>query len=276
MANPRVSIIEKVKQADGTWTNVAVKIPAGKPRSGGLYLKDQREGKFYLLWREGGRRIYHPAEGPLENAIRAKEQKEKYLASVAAGLKVEDSTGAGPRMIRTPENIANFQHAMKDFPLYLDALLLYLRIFVDSLVVLTRQLPGFEGNDVNGRSFRDQKKWFIEKMPDVDPEYAAILQSETNWFTTLAGDKPGHGLRNYVVHRMVRTQLFFVPGKTPDENQVKAFLYGGSDIRGVDLLPTIENMVKEFFVFAEYHDQMFSLLFQFENELPSAWLFPHI
>lgn len=98
MANLRVSIIEKVKQADGTWTNVTVKIPKSKPGSKGLYLKDRRDGKFYLLWREGKRRVYHPVEGSLSEAIRAKEQKEKYLVSVAAGLKVEDPTEGTMRL----------------------------------------------------------------------------------------------------------------------------------------------------------------------------------
>jgi integrase len=98
MANLRVSIIEKVKQADGTWTNVTVKIPKSKPGSKGLYLKDRRDGKFYLLWREGKRKVYHPVEGSLSEAIRAKEQKEKYLASIAAGLKVEDPTEGTMRL----------------------------------------------------------------------------------------------------------------------------------------------------------------------------------
>lgn len=68
MANLKVSIIEKVKQADGTWTNVTVKLPKSKPGNKGLYLKDRREGKFYLLWREGKRRVYHPVEGSLSEA----------------------------------------------------------------------------------------------------------------------------------------------------------------------------------------------------------------
>lgn len=97
MANLRVSIIEKVKQADGAWTNVAVKIPRSKAGNKGLYLKDNRDGKFYLLWREGKRRVYHPVEGCLSQAIRAKEQKETYLASLAAGLRVErPDPGRGP------------------------------------------------------------------------------------------------------------------------------------------------------------------------------------
>lgn len=98
MANLSVSIIEKIKQADGTWTNVTVKLPKSKPGNKGLYLNDRRDGKFYLLWREGKRRVYHPVEGSLSEAVRAKEQKEKYLASVAAGLKVEDPTESTVRL----------------------------------------------------------------------------------------------------------------------------------------------------------------------------------
>lgn len=98
MANLKVSIIEKVKQTDGTWTNVTVTLPKSKPGNKGLYLKDRREGKFYLLWREGKRRVYHPVEGSLSEAVRAKEQKESYLGSVAAGLKVEDPTEGTTRL----------------------------------------------------------------------------------------------------------------------------------------------------------------------------------
>ena len=98
MANLKVSIIEKVKQADGRWTNVTVRIPKRRRDGKGLYLKDRREGKFYLLWREGRRRRYHPVEGELSDAIAAKKQKEQYLASVAAGLKVEDPITASTRL----------------------------------------------------------------------------------------------------------------------------------------------------------------------------------
>ena len=90
VANRKVSIIEKVKREDGTWTNLRIKIPKAKPNGKGLYLEYRRTGKYYLLWREGGQRRYHPVPGSLSDAITAKEQKEQYLASVAKSLKVED------------------------------------------------------------------------------------------------------------------------------------------------------------------------------------------
>ena len=64
-----------------------------------------RRGKFLLVWREGGQRIYHPLpnykDGNLPllgDAIIAKEQKEQYLASLAAGLKVEDPVESKTRL----------------------------------------------------------------------------------------------------------------------------------------------------------------------------------
>ncbi|MGA8538255.1 MAG: hypothetical protein WB566_02085, partial [Terriglobales bacterium] len=89
MANLKVSIIEKIK-IDGAWRNVSVKVPKSKPNAKGLYLKDRREGNFLLVWREGGRKHYSTYIPSLPEAIRAKDQKELYLASLAKGLKVED------------------------------------------------------------------------------------------------------------------------------------------------------------------------------------------
>jgi len=63
-----------------------------------LYLKDQREGNFYLVWREGERKQYEPVPGRLSDAIQKKERKELYLASVAKGLRVEDPTATSSRL----------------------------------------------------------------------------------------------------------------------------------------------------------------------------------
>jgi integrase len=89
--------MEKVKLANGKWTNRPVKIPKRKT-NGELYLKDCREGNFYLLWREGNRKRYYRAAGWLNDAIQKKEQKELYLASVAKGLHVEDPSVSNTRM----------------------------------------------------------------------------------------------------------------------------------------------------------------------------------
>ena len=98
MPNFKVSIIEKVKLANGKWTNLTVKIPKSKPNGKGLYLKDSRDGNFYLLWHEGGQRRYHSVRGSLNDAITSEEQKELYLASVAKGLHVEDPVTGRTRL----------------------------------------------------------------------------------------------------------------------------------------------------------------------------------
>jgi hypothetical protein len=64
---------------------VTVKIPKSKPGNKVLYLKDRREGKFYLLWREGKRRAYHPVEGPLTPALRKMSQNGSRCGA-ASGL----------------------------------------------------------------------------------------------------------------------------------------------------------------------------------------------
>jgi integrase len=98
VANLKVSIIEKVKLASGKWTNLPVRIPKSKPNGKGFYLKDCRDGNFYLLWREGGQRRYYPVRGALKDAITAKERKELYLASIANGLHVEDPSVGNARL----------------------------------------------------------------------------------------------------------------------------------------------------------------------------------
>ena len=98
MPNLKVSIVEKVKLASGKWTNLPVRIPKSKPNGKGLYLKDSRDGNFYLLWREGGQRKYHPVHGALKDAMAAKERKELYLAGIAKGLHVEDPSVGNIRL----------------------------------------------------------------------------------------------------------------------------------------------------------------------------------
>ena len=96
MANLKVSIIEKIK-LNGKWTNKSVEVPEPKPNGKGFYLKDRRDGKFLLVWREDGRKKYSGCMQTLPEAVRAKEQKELYLASLAKGLKVEDPSDGNIR-----------------------------------------------------------------------------------------------------------------------------------------------------------------------------------
>lgn len=195
------------------------------------------------------------------------------------------------------EVIVGNQQVHSDFPLYLDMLLIYWRIFADCLASITRLLPGFKKNQVRDDDFRQQKDWFLNKKRNVDPEYATILEHQTNWFAILAGAEHGEGgLRNLLIHESVRTQLFYQPGETPDHNCIHAIMYGGPDVKVTNLVPHLQQLTKELFLFLdsyvkhfvarieqafggplpEAHLPSFSLLYQFEKELPSEWLYPAI
>jgi hypothetical protein len=192
----------------------------------------------------------------------------------------------------TIEQVVATQQAHRDVPLYLDNVLIYLKIFADCLANLTSQL--YDRKDIIPCfSFREQKRWFIEKKPTFDPQYAEILKNQTNWFTTLAGDSDEEGLRELIIHRMARMQIFYQPGKVPDENQVHTFLYGDVGLKVGSLLPTVQKLVDELCIFLDSYFDHFSkrvelqfggrlphpfgtVLFEFEGRLASAWLYPQI
>jgi hypothetical protein len=190
----------------------------------------------------------------------------------------------------TTEQIVAMQQAHRDIPLLLDNVLIYLKIFADCLANVTSQLYERVGTIPRFR-FREQKEWFIKKRSAFDPQYTKILKTQTHWFTTLSGDSEEEGLRELVIHRMVRTQVFYQPGKVPDENQVQAFLYGDVGSQDGSLLLTVQKLVDELCLFLDSYFEHFSekvesqfggrlsletVLFEFEAELPSAWLFPQI
>ena len=138
----------------------------------------------------------------------------------------------------TIEQVVATQQAHRDVPLFLDNVLIYLKIFADCLANLTSQLYERKGM-IPCFSFRQQKQWFIKKRTTFDLEYAEILKDQTDWFTMLAGDSDEEGLRELIMHRMVRTQIFYQPGKVQDENQVHTFLYGHVGSKVGSLLPAV-------------------------------------
>ena len=94
MANLKVSIIERIK-VDGVWETVPVPVPKEKPNGKGFYLKDHREGKFLLVWREDGQKRYSRyiptlAEIPLEQDVSAVIGTMPFL-----WMDVNDAPGAG-------------------------------------------------------------------------------------------------------------------------------------------------------------------------------------
>jgi len=97
VANLKGSIIEKIKVGKD-WDTVPVPVPEEKPNGKGLYLKDRREGKFLLVWREGGKKRYSSLILSLPDALREKKQKELYLASLANGLNIKDPSEGNSRL----------------------------------------------------------------------------------------------------------------------------------------------------------------------------------
>ncbi|HUZ97191.1 MAG TPA: hypothetical protein VMU57_19985 [Edaphobacter sp.] len=195
------------------------------------------------------------------------------------------------------ESLAATQQALRDIPLHLDCVLLYLRILADCLANLTSQL--YPSDHVPFRSFRDQMKWFTRSRPEFDTQYAEMLRSHTNWFTTLAGDSKTDGLRDLIVHGMVRTELLFQAGTTPAENRVHSFLYGIA-APTVNTTRTLEASIQqimtelcEFLDLYAIHfaakvgaemgcellnwaDPRSSLWFPIQGEYGAQWLFPSI
>lgn len=201
----------------------------------------------------------------------------------------------GPTM--PVEDVAAIQLAIRDIPLHLDCVLLFVRIFADCLAHLTSLL--FQSDSVPFRSFREQMKWFTQKRSKADPEYSAILRNNSRWFTTLAGDDTTDGLRDLIVHRLVRTELILQPGSTPADNRVHSYIYAvvketAHTTRSLESL--IELMVAELFEYldnyaihfatrigsemgctlVDWNDPRSSYWFQVDGACRSEWIFPCI
>lgn len=236
--------------------------------------------------------LFVTALGKLEDTFRKIARvAELYDIARCRIVKIE-----GPTI--SAEDLGATQQALRDIPLHLDCVLLYLRIFVDCLANLTSQL--YPSGKVPHRSFRDQMKRFTQtKQPRIDPGYAEILEKYSGWFKTLAGDSNMDGLRDLIVHHMVRTELMYQPGTTPAENRVHSFLYGvvkETAHTTESLEPQIQQMVANFFEFLDHYvlhfaarisndlgtslmdwdDHRSSLWFQIEGEYRSQWLFPRL
>jgi hypothetical protein len=195
------------------------------------------------------------------------------------------------------EEIARLQTALTDIPIYLEMLLIYLRIFADCLANLTPYLFGQKGKHITRSSFREQRVWFVKKRATLDCEYAAILKSNTKWFDFLAGDPPQFvGLRDAIIHYRGGIQLMFQPARPDRATRVIAALYSDYNTISSDLVTTLQRLFQDLCLFLDRYVDHFVrsvssqtkspifnvanpqaiLFFQYEGELPSAWLYPQI
>ncbi len=187
--------------------------------------------------------------------------------------------------------------AMTDIPIYLDSLLLYLRVQADCIANVIPNFYGEEGRrqSIARDSFRDQTRWFIKKKPDFDPAYTKILLENTEWFEMLAGKSRGQGLRDVLVHYRGVYELGWTSLSTGETISFNASLRNESGYVENSLIPTLAAMVAGYFEFMEKAYVHFrglvlekvkggsfgdiyrsSQFLKFTAELGSAWIYPKV
>jgi hypothetical protein len=134
--------------------------------------------------------------------------------------------------------------AADDLPYHLDSLLAYLRILADCVAF---SVPFFfhTKESIANRSFRDQRKWFLEKHPDFDPVYTTVLREQTEWFDKLAGKDP-KGVRDLHFHQFATYQLGLVTRPT-GERTISVQQVTAEGIKYPDLTFTLSAIIEERF-----------------------------
>lgn len=144
---------------------------------------------------------------------------------------------------------AAYMSAREDLPLYLDLMLLYLRIEADAFA---QMVPYFypRGGTIPTRSFRNQRDWFLSPKSKLDPGYSAILRESCGWFDQLAGKDP-NGLRDVIVHHGGTHQVgWSVPGQDASFS-LRAALVTHEGFAESDLLGALVAITKGWFEFLD-------------------------
>ncbi len=181
--------------------------------------------------------------------------------------------------------------AQQDLPLYLDLMLLYLRIEADAFAVVVSYFYERDGI-VPTRSFREQRKWFLEKRPEFDPEYARILGERCTWFDSLAGKQPA-GLRDVIVHKGGTYQLGWTLPTLEDEFDLRASVLDARGFVEDDLFKALVEVTQGWFAFLDQccshfraklqpvvtwadisSDELSRYLHCGGTQLPSFWVYP--
>jgi hypothetical protein len=151
------------------------------------------------------------------------------------------------------DKAAIYFKASDDIPYHLDSLISYLRVLADCIAFA---IPFFyrTQESIANRSFREHRKWFMEKKPDFDPDYKAVLMYHSFWFDKLAGKSP-KGVRDVIFHNFGTYQLsctHFPNGNTEIFiNQITS-----EGIKDQDLTFTLREIITGFFT---YLDKTYSI-----------------
>jgi hypothetical protein len=166
-----------------------------------------------------------------------------------------------------------------DLPLYLDLLLLYLRIQADAYATLVPFL--YEGRDagkISDHSFRNQMEWFTKTKPTFDGRYAEILQANLHWFNILAGGQEPKGLRDVLVHHGGFTQYSWFKNGPDAPWELRGGLYRNDGPREEDLYGALREMTAGWCAFLDASWHHFVPQLKEIGALPTTpfptWLIP--
>ena len=126
----------------------------------------------------------------------------------------------------------------------------YLRIQADTFAELvTFFYPGRDRDQIPSDSFRTQRKWFIKRDPNFDPEYTAILLANSEWFDLLAGDIP-KGLRDVIVHHKGMLQVGWAK-PTDGPIEPRTALYRRDGVREENVFAALRKITTGWFAFLD-------------------------
>ena len=187
--------------------------------------------------------------------------------------------------------------SLADIPLFLDAMLIYLRIQADCLANVIPNLYGLRGMELKEgkrrESFRHHLNWFTTKGKNFDPAYTSILAANRDWFERLAG-REGRGLREVVIHWRGTYEFGWSTDAGEEDLTFWAGLMGDSGLVEVDFVPALKSIVLGYFILLDHLYEHFSALLAkmgppftkasseqsrhiiFEGGLSSSWVYPTI
>lgn len=153
----------------------------------------------------------------------------------------------------SPEGFHSLVKVSGDIPYHFDSLISYLRILADCI---SFAIPFFyrTSKSIANRSFRDHRKWFINKQPNFDQEYHQILKDNTEWFDQLAGKEP-KGIRDILFHNFATYQFGYKLTPT-GKNELFVYQVTSKGLREPNLNFTIGEIITGFF---HYLDNVYEL-----------------
>ena len=140
--------------------------------------------------------------------------------------------------------------AIHDIPLYLDMMIIYLRIQVDCIANIIPNLYGFKAKGMMKRdSFRDQINWFKKNGDNFDSTYKSIILTSTEWFDKLAGKYDA--LRELIIHYRGVFQVGWTLQEDGSFKKLKMASISDSGTIHDDVDAELKNIINEYFAYLD-------------------------